>query len=1078
MFYTPAQSPAFSTTLYPGNGGTQQVSTGVDNTGKSLVWVKNRTATFSYVLTGIDLIDAGYTDLASDSIDGAVTHTNYVTSLSSNGFSVGNSSSVNNSSQNYVAWNFRAAPGFFDIVTWTGDSVNGRQITHDLGSTPGCIIVKNTNLTGGSADGWYVWHRDISTNDIDAPNNLLRLNLDNALFTGTNYLANAQPTTFTVGNLPAVNTTGNTYIAYLFADTAGLIKCGSFIIPAGGPDTTVECGFKPQWVMMKNADQDADWQIMDAKRGFSPDNIARGEALFPNNNVAEAGRRSIAVTNTGFIVGGFGTGKCIYVAIAEDANAGDFIPTGIVAEKPNTTNRTLKLNNTVGNWDDSTGFNTTIPASGAGGTWDSYTGSVATVSGTTGRWIGANAGSKAFSIAPVDGITEQTAEVYCAMQIIDDKAEVMGIQTTDPGFLNVTAKDYTIEFPALFTSGEAPDTALPAGTAITATVKAENTVGASVRESNTFIPQLIAPEGSAGPITGSTETVLTVGSSANLSGFVANDSLVMVDDTGAVASYTPTTTAITNVVTVDLDYTTGITTSLAGTATINSGTTVDNIFDGDLSSRWRVDWTSNGTGSGGDFTLASSLTATQSVRVLFVCTADTATITVGTESTTTPPEVGGGRKGWVTIPITTPFTFNKVGFRGSINNSNASIYAVEVDGVVLENGSQTTLTLTDNQDLAFLKSGDLLTSSAVTGLTPAMSTTLYSGNDTNRTITSGINNTTKSLVWIKSRGPSNFAHNLFDTLRGEDWYLQSNQASQQFQSESSLTAFNNNGFDVGSLSTVNASSSNFVAWNFRAAPGFFDIQTWDGDDSTDRDIPHLLATTCGLVIVKCTNVARAWRVWHKDLQPSEILELNAPDGAFVDTSSIISADSTSFKVSSGATVNSSDGEYVAYLFADTPGTIKCGSFTTTAGNPTITTGFRVGWVMYKSLITGNWTMFDSDRGFNKELYANESSAESSAGATIINITDTGFTLAGAPSANYIYIAIAEDATATGMPNTGTLTADADTVNNTVNLSNVSGTWAATQTSTGPAKSGVGNFVSTNGSTTMTIDNSNNQWIDK
>ena len=29
----------FTTTLYAGNGGTQEVSTGVDNTGKSLVWV-------------------------------------------------------------------------------------------------------------------------------------------------------------------------------------------------------------------------------------------------------------------------------------------------------------------------------------------------------------------------------------------------------------------------------------------------------------------------------------------------------------------------------------------------------------------------------------------------------------------------------------------------------------------------------------------------------------------------------------------------------------------------------------------------------------------------------------------------------------------------------------------------------------------------------------------------------------------------------------------------------------------------------------------------------------------------------
>ena len=99
------------------------------------------------------------------------------------------------------------------------------------------------------------------------------------------------------------------------------------------------------------------------------------------------------------------------------------------------------------------------------------------------------------------------------MQVIDDKAEVMGIQTTDPGFLNVTRQNYDIQFPALFTDGDAPDTALPPGTELTATVKAENNKGDSVRESNTVMPLTSNPADSAGPITavlgGGTETFST-----------------------------------------------------------------------------------------------------------------------------------------------------------------------------------------------------------------------------------------------------------------------------------------------------------------------------------------------------------------------------------------------------------------------------------------------------------------------------------------------------------------------------------------------------------------------------------------
>ena len=126
-----------------------------------------------------------------------------------------------------------------------------------------------------------------------------------------------------------------------------------------------------------------------------------------------------------------------------------------------------------------------------------------------GRWIGPNKAGTNFKFAPVIPVVDTATTVYCKMQVIDDKAEVMGIQTTDPGFLNVTKQNYDIQFPALFTDGDAPDTALPPGTELTATVKAENNKGDSVRESNTVMPLALNPADSAGPITAATEVSVT-----------------------------------------------------------------------------------------------------------------------------------------------------------------------------------------------------------------------------------------------------------------------------------------------------------------------------------------------------------------------------------------------------------------------------------------------------------------------------------------------------------------------------------------------------------------------------------------
>ena len=53
-----------------------------------------------------------------------------------------------------------------------------------------------------------------------------------------------------------------------------------------------------------------------------------------------------------------------------------------------------------------------------------------------------------------------------------------------------------------------------------------------------------------------------------------------------------------------------------------------------------------------------------------------------------------------------------------------------------------------------------------TVLTPAFSTTTYTGNSSqSKTIVTGIDNTSKSLVWVKSRTAAE-NHSLFDTERG------------------------------------------------------------------------------------------------------------------------------------------------------------------------------------------------------------------------------------------------------------------------------------------------------------------------
>ncbi len=92
-------------------------------------------------------------------------------------------------------------------------------------------------------------------------------------------------------------------------------------------------------------------------------------------------------------------------------------------------------------------------------------------------------------------------------------------------------------------------------------------------------------------------------------------------------------------------------------------------------------------------------------------------------------------------------------------------------------------------------------------------TKLYSGNGSSQSIT-GLG-FSPDLVWIKDRSLAS-GHALFDSIRGVLKRLRSDTNDAEATASGSLTAFNSDGFTVGSHQAVNNSGASKVAWAWNA----------------------------------------------------------------------------------------------------------------------------------------------------------------------------------------------------------------------------------------------------------------------
>jgi hypothetical protein len=308
----------FSTWLYTGTGASQTIVNGIDASTKgALFWIKSRNAAEGHRLT--DTVRGPNFHLSTDFTGGQDNDSNRSITATTSGFTTGpTSSSPNSSGTNYVAWTLAEQSKFFEILTYTGNGVIGREIPYTLGGNPGAVIIKSTSTSGPwdfmirNNAGTEYGHLVINTTAAQD------FALSNSEFLGTGTIKVAIDS----GVRNMFNANGVTYVMYLFAHNAGgfgltgtdnVISCGSFVWGNTGTQT-VNLGYEPQWILCKQSTGVDGWFMFDTMRN---DSLTGQNYLLANSSAAEAaGTGRLYPTATGFAADpGGGNQTYIYIAI-------------------------------------------------------------------------------------------------------------------------------------------------------------------------------------------------------------------------------------------------------------------------------------------------------------------------------------------------------------------------------------------------------------------------------------------------------------------------------------------------------------------------------------------------------------------------------------------------------------------------------------------------------------------------------------------------------------------------------------------------------------------------------------------
>ena len=239
----------------------------------NMVWSKRRNGTNWPNIS--DAVRGGGYSLYTNSANDEATNNpyGYLSAFNSNGITFSNGAS-NNSDGNettgtYAAWCWKeSATSGFDIVTYTGNGVDGRDIAHNLGVKPDMIMIKKrTNNSAAGLGNWICQHKSL-TAGVNATTSTFRL----TSYTNGSIYLNLTNGQSSYGFDHQVNGNTDTFVAYLWSEIPGFSKFGSYTGNGSTDGTFVYCGFKPRFILVKRTDTTGyDWFIYDTVRdAFNP----------------------------------------------------------------------------------------------------------------------------------------------------------------------------------------------------------------------------------------------------------------------------------------------------------------------------------------------------------------------------------------------------------------------------------------------------------------------------------------------------------------------------------------------------------------------------------------------------------------------------------------------------------------------------------------------------------------------------------------------------------------------------------------------------------------------------------------
>jgi hypothetical protein len=251
----------FDTVLRTGTGAAYSVNS--LSFQPDLVWAKSRSTSIDHMLFDSARGTGKY--LVSDDNPAEVTDATSLSSFNANGYSGGTNATLNASGVSYVDWFWKkGASAGFDIKTFSGNGTN-QTVSHSLGAVPSLVIVKSRNNAGS----WPVYH---GSSNINPQSGYILFEAGPGFFVSdTAVWNNTAPTSsqFSVGASSLSNSSGTTYVAYLWAEVPGFSKFSSYAGNNNSDGPFVYCGFKPKYVWLRataNPGANVDWWIYDGVR--------------------------------------------------------------------------------------------------------------------------------------------------------------------------------------------------------------------------------------------------------------------------------------------------------------------------------------------------------------------------------------------------------------------------------------------------------------------------------------------------------------------------------------------------------------------------------------------------------------------------------------------------------------------------------------------------------------------------------------------------------------------------------------------------------------------------------------------